>query len=153
MTVVPITLREAHAFVARVHRHHRPARGGLFALAAAELGEVGAPDHAVVAVAVVGRPVARALDDGWTAEVTRLAAIPAARNACSMLYGAAWRAARALGWRRLVTYTLASESGASLRGAGWRELGRAGGGSWSRRQRPRVDLHPTQEKIRWERTP
>lgn len=74
-------------------------------------------------------------------------------NACSILYGAAWRAVRALGYRRLVTYTLPSESGASLRAAGWTCLGEAGGGSWSRKDRPRVDTHPTQAKLRWEARP
>lgn len=67
-----------------------------------------------------------------------------------MLYGAAWRACRALGYRRLVTYTLPAEGGMSLRGAGWRCLGEAGGGSWNRKLRPRVDLHPTERKFRWE---
>lgn len=81
--------------------------------------------------------------------MTRLAT-DGTRNACSMLYGACWRAARALGWRRLVTYTLPSEGGASLRAAGWRLLGEAGGGSWSCESRPRVDRHPTQTKLRWE---
>jgi hypothetical protein len=98
---------------------------------------------------VVGRPVARQLQDGYTAEVTRLAS-DGTRNACSLLYAAAWRACRALGYRRLVTYTLAEEGGASLRAAGWRCLGEAGGGSWSRENRPRVDRHPTQRKLRWE---
>ncbi len=67
-----------------------------------------------------------------------------------MLYGACWRAARALGWRKLITYTLEEEGGASLRGAGWKCIGQAGGGSWSRKTRPRVDQHPTQVKLRWE---
>lgn len=142
LALSPISLREAHAFVARVHRHHRPARGGLFALAAISDGEV-------VAVAVVGRPVARLNQDGFTAELTRLAS-DGTRNACSFLYGRAWRAARALGYRRMITYTLASEGGASLRAAGWRLIGEAGGGSWSRPSRPRVDLHPTQTKLLWE---
>jgi len=140
--VVPLTLREARAFVAAHHRHHRPPQGGLFAVGAAI-------DGTVVGACIVGRPVARMLDDGWTAEVVRLCTT-GERNACSMLYGAAWRAARALGWRRLVTYTLAEEGGASLRAAGWRIVGEAGGGSWSRRERPRVDTHPTQPKLRWE---
>ena len=74
-------------------------------------------------------------------------------NACSMLYRAAWRACKALGWRRLITYTLAEESGVSLRAAGFKEIGKAGGGSWSVPSRPRVDKHPTQVKIRWEITP
>ena len=142
MTVQPITLREARAFVSRVHRHHKAPQGGLFAVAASEGEEV-------VGVAIVGRPVARMLNDGWTAEVVRLATT-GARNACSMLYAAAWRAARALGYRRLVTYTLPEEGGASLRASGWRLIGEAGGGTWNRKGRPRVDLHPTQAKFRWE---
>ena len=142
MTLEPITLREACAFVARVHRHHRPPRGGLFALAACV-------DERVVAVAIVGRPVARMNQDGRTAELTRLAS-DGTRNACSFLYGRAWRAAQALGYRRLLTYTLASEDGASLRAAGWRMIGEAGGGSWSRKARPRVDTHPTEQKRLWE---
>jgi hypothetical protein len=144
LEVVPCFLGEAHAFVDLVHRHHEPSPGGLFAAACAADGEV-------IGVVVVGRPVSRMTQaDGWTCEVLRLAVREGYPNACSMLYRAAWRAAKALGWRRLVTYTLAEEGGASLRGAGFREVGRAGGGSWSREDRPRVDKHPLQEKIRWE---
>lgn len=96
-----------------------------------------------------GRPVARVLQDGWTAEVTRLCTL-GDKNACSMLYAASWRAARALGYRRLITYTLKSEGGASLRASGWRLVGEAGGGSWSRKNRPRVDMHPLEQKQLWE---
>jgi hypothetical protein len=142
LVVVPMTLAEAKAFIEQHHRHHRPPVSHLFSIGASD-GE------RVVAVCVVGRPVARMLQDGFTAEVTRLAS-DGARNACSLLYGAAWRAARAMGYRRLVTYTLPEEGGASLRAAGWRCIGEAGGGSWSRATRPRVDLHPTQAKLRWE---
>lgn len=144
LTLTPLSLREAHAFVARHHRHHKPARGGKFALGVASDGEI-------VGVAVVGRPVARHLDDGWTVEVNRVAT-DGTRNACSMLYGAAWRAAKAMGYRRCVTYTLPEEGGASLRGAGWKLIGEAGGGSWHTptSNRPRVDQHPTQTKLRWE---
>ncbi len=142
--VQPISLREACAFVQHHHRHHRPPRGMLFALAAAI-------DEKIVGVAIIGRPVSRLLQDGWTAELTRLAT-DGTRNACSFLYGRAWRAARALGYRRMLTYTLPEEGGASLRAAGWKLIGEAGGGTWSRATRPRVDLHPTQVKIRWEAT-
>jgi hypothetical protein len=143
LTVWPCPLDEANAFVKRHHRHHPPVVGHKFALSVAdETGEVRG-------VAIVGRPVARALDDGLTLEVLRVAT-DGCHNACSALYGACRRAAFALGYRRLVTYTLASESGSSLRGAGWKCLGFAGGGSWSRTSRPRVDKHPTQIKLRWE---
>lgn len=128
--------------VRQLHRHHAPPQGGLFAIAAAE-GE------RIVACVIVGRPVARHVDDGLTAEVTRLAS-DGSRNACSLLYAAAWRAARAMGYRRLLTYTLATEPGTSLRAAGWREVGRTGARSWDRPGRPRIDKQEPQARIRWE---
>lgn len=149
LKVVPCTQKEAAAFIVAHHRHHVPDRGALFALAAANAA-------GVVAVAVVGRPKARAVDDGWTAEVTRLCAAPGlAFNASSLLLGAAWRAARALGWQRLVTYTLPEEGGASLRAAGWHCVGKTedDGRGWSRLGRPRVDTHPLQAKLKWEARP
>lgn len=142
LSLLPITLREARAFVAANHRHHRAPQGGLFAVAAESSG-------AIQGVAIVGRPVARLNADDFTAEVTRLCSL-GMKNVCSFLYAAAWRAARALGYRRLITYTLPEEGGASLRAAGWKLIGEAGGGSWSRKERPRVDTHPTQIKLRWE---
>jgi hypothetical protein len=145
LSVVPCTLKAARAFVASHHRHHRPGSHGLFAVAVARE----AADE-VCGVAIVSRPSARMLCDGWTAEVTRCAT-DGTPNACSVLYGAAWRAARALGYRKLITYTLKSEGGGSLVASGWRSLGECGGGSWGRKGRPRVDKHPTQMKIRWEK--
>ena len=143
LLVVPCTIKDAARYIAAHHRHHRAPVGGLFAVGAS-LGGV------LVGVAVVGRPVARGLQDDTTAEVTRLAT-DGTPNACSLLYGAAWRAARALGYRRLVTYTLSSEPGTSLVAAGWTLIGQCGGGSWSRPSRPREDRHPLQRKLRWER--
>jgi hypothetical protein len=106
LLTVPMSQREANEFVANYHRHNLPPRGALF--------QVGASDgERLVGVAIVGRPVARLLQDGFTAEVTRCCVLPAApKGSCSFLYGACWRAARALGYRKLVTYTLAEESGA-----------------------------------------
>lgn len=141
LELVPITLREANAFVEAHHRHHGPSRGCIVCVA------VGSPE--VCGVAIVGRPVARGLDDTWTAEVTRLCT-DGTRNACSMLYAASWRAVRALGYRRLVTYTLESEGGASLRAAGFKVVGQVTGRSWSCQSRPRVDTAPHQDKLRWE---
>ncbi len=144
LTLQPITITEAQSFVALHHRHHKAPTGALFAVAVSA-------DGAVCGVATVGRPVARMNNDGWTAEVTRLCTL-GQPNACSMLYRAAWRACAALGYRRLITYTLPEEGGASLRGAGFRLIGERGGGSWSRKDRPRVDSAPLGQKLLWEVT-
>ena len=143
LEIVPISLSEAKAFIAKHHRHHIPSVGHKFSIAVAD------DSSTVRGVATIGRPVARYLDDGWTLEVNRVAT-DGARNACSMLYAAAWRTAKNMGYRRLVTYTLSEEGGASLRGAGWKLIGERGGGSWSCESRPRVDKHPMQTKLFWE---
>ncbi|MFI1259073.1 XF1762 family protein [Streptomyces netropsis] len=116
LRLVPVRSREARDFVRTWHRHHpNPPAGQVFAVGAAD-------EYGVLrAVAIVGRPVARHFDDGITLEVTRTAS-DGARDANSLLYSAAWRAAAALGYQRLITYTQGGESGASLRGAGWRVL-------------------------------
>jgi len=144
LTVTPINLDEANAFVAQHHRHHKPVPGAKFCIAVSEEG-------VVRGVAIVGRPVARMSDTGFTLEVNRCCT-DGARNACSMLYGAAWRAAKALGYLRLITYTLPEEGGASLRASGWKCIGERGGGTWDRpnNNRPRIDKHPTQAKLLWE---
>ena len=117
----PLTLKEANAYVEQHHRHHGPVVGHKFSIGLSD-GEK------IVGVAIVGRPVARHLDDGWTLEVNRLCT-DGTRNACSMLYSAAWRAARAMGY-----------------------MGKAGGFRWTGKRRPEVDLYPAQMKIRFERT-
>lgn len=142
LVLVPCSIADAREFVRQHHRHHQPPISGLFSVAVAE-GET------IRGVAIVGRPVARMLQDGFTAEVTRVAT-DGAKNAPSMLYGACWRAARALGYRRLITYTLASEPGTSLRAVGWRTVAEVRGRSWSCPSRPRVDRQPAQNKLRWE---
>lgn len=146
LIVCPITISDAKVFVARVHRHHKPPTCGLFAIACANEGA-----EEICGVAIVGRPVAIKLDDGWTAEVTRVAT-DGTKNACSMLYGACWRAAKAMGYRRLITYTLEEEGGGSLIASGWKNLGLCGGGTWNRKARPRIDKHPLQKKFKWERS-
>ena len=143
LEIVPMTLREANAFVEQNHRHHGPV-GHKFSIGISDAEKI-------VGVAIVGRPVSRHLDDGWTLEVNRLCT-DGSRNACSALYAAAWRAARAMGYKRLVTYILESETGTSLRAAGWKCVGQAGGLRWTGRRRPEVDLYPAQMKIRFEKT-
>ena len=144
LALLPCSLAQANAFVQQHHRHHRPVVGHKFSLAAIQDGKI-------VGVAIVGRPVSRLRDDGRTLEVTRLCTT-GERNVCSFLYGAAARATFALGYRRIGTYTLPDEGGASLRAAGWQLVGSRGGGSWSRKGRPRADQHPLQAKLLWERT-
>jgi hypothetical protein len=138
----PITFAEAAAFVRRYHRHHAPSVGWKYGIGVND-GE------RVVGVVMVGRRVARHIDDGLTLEVTRCCT-DGTRHACSMLYGAAWRAAKALGYRRLVTYTLVEEPGTSLKAAGWKPLYETPGRSWSCPGRPRVDTHPLGQRTLWE---
>jgi hypothetical protein len=138
----PISFKEAVVFVGQHHRHHNASVGWKFGIAAND-GEK------VVGVVMIGRPVARHLDDGYSLEVTRCCT-DGTKNAASLLYGAAWRAAKAMGYKRLITYTLASEPGTSLRAAGWRSLYEVKGRSWSCPSRPRVDTHPMAQKTLWE---
>jgi len=133
---------QVHAFIALHHRHHKAPAGEVFRLACAD--ETGA----VRGVLTMGRPVSRAFDDGWTMEVTRVAT-DGARNACSLLYGSARRIAWSMGCRRIYTYNLSEEGGASLRAAGWTEDGPAGGGEWSRESRHRKPADRPVRKIRW----
>ena len=135
----PVTKDECFAFIKQHHRHHDVPQGALW------WHGVQNDDGNLVGVAVVGRPVARPLDDGLTMEVTRLAT-DGEPNACSMLYGAARRAAIAKGYRRGLTYILASEDGATLRAAGWERLWLVKGRSWDTPSRPRTDKHPTEDK-------
>jgi hypothetical protein len=139
----PIIFRDACAFIDRLHRHHRPPQGHKFSIGAERYGSL-------VGVVVVGRPVSRHADDGHTAEVTRLCT-DGTENACSLLYSAAARAAKAMGYARIITYILGSEHGASLRASGWEMDGRTAGGSWSRESRDRDDKHPLESKTRWVR--
>lgn len=144
LEITPVFFKAANAFVAAHHRHHKPVVGHVFSVA------VSCEEGQIRGVAMVGRPVARMLNDGATLEVNRLCT-DGTPNACSMLYGAAWRAAKALGYRRLITYTLPEEGGASLRASGWRLVGLRGGGSWGRESRPRTDVPGlTGKKALWE---
>ena|SRR5688572_25608638 len=142
LELTPITFDEACAFVSDHHRHHKPPRGWKFGTSVWD-------GDKMVGVVMVGRPVSRHMDDGETLEVTRLCT-DGTKNAASMLYGAAWRAAKALGYKKLITYTLAEESGVSLSAAGWKSVRKTRGGSWNSRSRPRVDKAPTGQKTLWE---
>lgn len=143
LSLCPLTLKAANAFITEHHRHHGKVVGHKFSIGLLS-------NNVLVGCAVVGRPVARSLDDGFTAEVTRLCT-DGTPNACSMLYAACSRAAAGMGYTKIVTYILATESGTSLRATGWNQVANTRGGSWSCPSRPRTDKHPTEPKVRWEK--
>ncbi len=145
MNVRPLELAEANEFVLSFHRHSGKVVGHRFSIGLEDSGEL-------VGIAIVGRPLARMLQDGTTAEVTRLCVNDKApKGACSSLYRSCWRAWVAMGGKRLVTYTLRTEAGSSLKGAGFRFVGKVNAGSWSRESRKR-EWQPIngQQKLRWE---
>ena len=154
MKITPSTIKAAKRFIAQHHRHNKPPHGGLFAVAIEDGGEI-------VGVGIAGRPVALKLDDGHTVEITRNCTA-GARNGCSMIYGALCRAAKALGYDKVVTYTLASEAGTSLRAAGFVVVHRQNKATpWNTAKRPRTRIVDTlfgpeikfsdEPKVRWER--
>lgn len=145
MHVVPLTLAQAKDFVGRFHRHNKPPVGHKFSIGV--INDWGL----MVGVATAGRPVARMSDDGFTLEVNRTCTI-GEKNANSMLYGAVWKAAKALGYRRCITYTQHDESGSSLRAVGWarvKELAPRAG--WDTPSRPREDIGSANvARVLWE---
>lgn len=153
LQIRPITLKEANSYVARYHRHNNPTVGHKFSIACYD-------GDRLCGVAICGRPVSRNLDDGLTLEILRVCT-DGTHNACSHLYGACNRIARDMGYRRVITYTLVSESGASLKASGFLDCGEAGGLSWDVPSRPREVVqetlfgterkYPSEKKIRWEK--
>ena len=146
LRIVPMKHADANDYVRRLHRHNRPTLGAILC-AGVEC------DGQLVGVAIAGRPVARRLDDGRTLEVLRVCT-DGTRNACSMLYGAIRRAAKALGYESVVTYTLPDEGGASLRAAGYVCEGEAGGSGamWGTREgraQDRIGDDMLGGKLRW----
>lgn len=143
LSVQPLTIKAANRLVKDWHRHSKPVRGALFAVGLSHDGEL-------CGAAIIGRPIAKAQQDGYTAEVVRLVT-DGTKNACSRLYGAACRAGFSLGYKRVLTYTKATESGVSLRAAGFTFDGVTRGGKHSRPSRPRFNEQNTGPKHRWKR--
>jgi len=141
MIIAPIHLKEAKEYVKENHRHNIPPVGGKFAVAVKD-GEK------IHGVAICGRPVARKLDNGYTLEVYRCCT-DGARNACSMLYGACVRIARDMGYKTVITYTLQSESGASVKAANFTYDGEAGGEQWTGKRKRDYYVAPKEKKNRW----
>ena len=143
LEAIPLELRQANDFVASLHRHHDPVHRDKFRVGAMLNGKL-------VGVVQVGRPVARMLDDGKTIEVVRLCT-DGTKDVCSFLYSKAARIAKEMGYSKIITYILESESGASLRAAGWTCVADTKGGSWDRPSRSRKTTAPTVPKKRFER--
>lgn len=142
LSIIPIEFTDACEFVSLHHRHHQPPVRVKFSIACAD-------DERICGVAMIGRPVSRNNQDGWTLEIVRLCT-DGTLHAASKLTARAWRVVQGMGYRRLITYILEDESGVSLVAAGMRCVGKTKGGSWSRKDRPRVDKHPLQPKLIFE---
>lgn len=143
LTIQPCELRDANEYVTQLHRHHKRVAGHRWSCA------VRRDDGTLCGVAIVGRPVARMTDQRRIVEALRICT-DGTKNACSALYGAVCRQARAMGYEKVQTFILESEPGTSLRAAGWKPVALSGGGTWSRPSRGRVDDAPLDRKVRWE---
>ena len=151
LTIRPTTLKEANRYVAEYHRHNIPTQGHKWSIACFD-------DDRLVGVAIAGQPIARELDDGMTLEIRRVCT-DGTYNACTKLYGACARIAKEMGYNRVITYTLQSEPGTSLKASGWENDGEAGGTSWNMPNRQREEYqetlfgierrYPTEKKVRW----
>lgn len=141
--VVPCSKEKAGEFITALHRHHLPLDFGSYSLAVCD------PVGRVHGVCIVGRTTTQHIDDGWTLEVRRVCT-DGHPNACSALYAASWKFVHALGYRRLISYTLPEEGGASLRAIGWHRVDNVGGNSWAHRNTRGYDIHPVGKKVRWE---
>lgn len=124
MRIVPLELRALNDLVSRLHRHHKPVRGHRFSIGAEHDGKL-------VGGASIGRPTARMTNQREVLEVTRLVT-DGTKNACSALYAAAARVGKELGYKRIQTFILESETGISLKAAGWKLDGKSAGGDWTR---------------------
>ena len=147
--IIPLKLREANDFIIEHHRHNKKSQGHRFSLGALYKNNL-------IGVAVVGRPVARKLDDQFVAEVLRVCIKdPAPKNACSYLYGRCWRVWQSMGGKKLITYTLASESGSSMRAVGWKKVSETKpfkeGKGWTTRKNREWQPVNSQLKFRWEK--
>lgn len=144
LTLLPLTLKQANQYVAQYHRHNKPVPGAKFSLGVVN-------GKKLCGVAIVGRPVARHSDNGFTLEVNRVAT-DGTFNTCSMLYGAARRVAFAMGYQKIIIYTLQSESGSSLRAVGWTCVAEVPGLSrgWMNREGRHFQEVVLQPKYRWE---
>jgi len=145
MKIVPVELKEANAFIEKLHRHHKRVQGHRFSIGVEK-------DGVLVGVATIGRPVARMTNPKEVLEVTRLCT-DGTRNACSALYSAAARVGKAMGYKKIQSFILETENGASLKASGWTLDGVSPGGQWKHTDgKPRRTDQPTIPKHRYVKT-
>jgi len=154
MKIVPLDIKTANTYVALHHRHNKPTNGHKFSIGVE-------CDGILIGVCICGKPIARVLDDGKTLEVRRVCT-DGTRNACSILYGAAARIAKQMGYDKIITYTLLTEPGTSLKASGWTLVCESSGRSWNTQSRPRDEYqttlfgterkYETGKKYRWEKS-
>jgi hypothetical protein len=142
LRVVPLTLKQLNTLVTELHRHHKPVQGHRFSLGCVD------GTGRLVGACSVGRPVSRGCSPYEVAEVTRLVT-DGTKNACSILYAAAARACKAMGFRRIQTYVLDSEPATSLKASGWLFDGEVAGRPWEHTAGPRRTDQPNCDKQRW----
>lgn len=142
LKIKPIHLKAAREFIKQHHRHNIPPVGGKFSVACYD-------GDRICGVAICGRPVSRHLDDGETLEIYRNCT-DGTRNACSKLYGACVRIARDMGYSKVITYTLQSQNGSSLKASNFKLTGSAGGIVWTGSRRRDYYISPGEYKNRWE---
>lgn len=141
MEIRPITFKTACEYVDRYHRHHKPTVGCKFCIGVFDI------DGTMHGCSICGRPVSRYYDDGFTLEINRVCT-DGTYNACSMLYGASCRVAKAMGYKKIITYILKSENGASLKASNFICEGEAGGTHWTGARNKNQSI-PAEMKIRW----
>lgn len=141
MEIRPITFKQASEFINKYHRHHNATVGCKFCIGLYH-------KDSLIGCAVCGRPVSRYYDNGLTCEINRVCVIEGYKNGCSMLYGACCRIAKNMGYKKIITYTLKSENGASLRASNFICEGQSGGTHWTGK-RNKAQSIPNEFKKRW----
>ncbi len=145
MKSVPLSIMQANYFIHKHHRHHSPVQGHKFSIGVID------DDGLLLGVAVVGRPVARMVDQYTVAEVTRLCT-DGSKNACSFLYSKCARICKEMGYEKIQTYILIDENGASLRASGWFLEEITDGGEWKHTDGKERLNEQTAAKQRWVKT-